>query len=135
MFQLLDQGTPRAYIGIHPLVLRKVAEVLGLDPIFLFQLAGYLPAEDIAQPLSLQAHYFAVCFDTLPIPQQRLLIDMIQSLTTSTGIPPRATRTQKLLEHTEALRQQHLLFREQPFGIRLEMGRIIGNLTHTPATF
>ena len=56
---------------------------------------------------------------------------MIQSLMTSTGIPPRATRTQELLEHTKALRQQHPLFREQTFGIRHEMGRIIGNLTHT----
>ena len=128
---LLNQGTQHAHSGIHPLVLRKVAEVLDLDQVLLFQVAGYLAAEDIEHPLSLEATYLAVCFDTLATEQQRLLLDMTHSLMSSSGIPRRGVRIRELLTQAELLRQQHPLFRQYPFGIRREMGRIIGNLTHT----
>jgi len=128
---LLNQGTQHAHSGIHPLVLRKVAEVLDLDQVLLFQVAGYLAAEDIEHPLSLEATYLAVCFDTLSTEQQRLLLDMTHSLMASSGIPRRGVRIRELLTQAELLRQQHPLFRQYPFGIRREMGRIIGNLTHT----
>ena len=128
---LLEQGTDHAHSGVHPLVLRKVAEVLDLDQILLFQVAGYLAAEGIEHPLSPEATYLALCFDTLSTEQQRLLLDMTHSLMASSGIPRRAVRIRELLTQTELLRQQHPLFRQHPFGIRREMGRIIGNLTHT----
>jgi len=128
---LLNQGTQHAHSGIHPFVLRKVAEVLDLDQVLLFQVAGYLAAEDIEHPLSLEATYLAVCFDTLSTEQQRLLLDMTHSLMASSGIPRRGVRIRELLTQAELLRQQHPLFRQYPFGIRREMGRIIGNLTHT----
>jgi len=104
---------------------------LNLDQVLLFQLAGYIAAQDIAYPLSSSATYLAACFDQLPATQQHLLLDMTHSLMSSSGIPRQAIRIQELLTHTETLRQQHPIFRQHPFGIRREMGRIIGNLTHT----
>lgn len=128
---LLEQGTNNAQSGVHPLVLRKIAEVLGLDQILLFQVAGFLAAEDVEHPLSLEATYLAVCFDTLPIDKQRLLLDMAHSLMSSAGIPRRGVRVRELLTQTEALRLKHPIFREHPFGIRRELGRFLGNFTRT----
>jgi transcriptional regulator with XRE-family HTH domain len=128
---LLEQGSEKAQSGVHPLVLRKVAEVLGLDQVLLFQVAGYLVAEEVAQPLSLDATYLAVCFDSLPAEQQRLLIDMAHSLMSSAGIPRRGVRVREVLQQTEALCQQHPIFQNRPLGIRREVGRFLGNLTQT----
>lgn len=128
---LLDQGTQQAQSGVHPLVLRKVAEVLNLDQVLLFQIAGYIADQDIAYPLSPSATYLAACFDRLPAAQQCLLLDMTHSLMTTTGVLNHTNRILELLNHLEILRQQHPLFRDHPFGIRREMGRIIGNLTRT----
>ena len=128
---LLDQGTDSAQSGVHPLVLRKVAEVLGLDQILLFQVAGYLAAEDIERPLSLEATYLGICFDSIPLDKQQLLLDMAHSLMGTSGVPRRGIRVRELLKGTEALRQKHPVFQNHPFGIRRELGRFLGNVTRT----
>jgi len=128
---LLRQGTGEAANGVHPLVLRKVAEVFDLDQVLLFQLAGYIVADEKPRPLSHDAYYVGVCFDKLPPDQKKMLIGIVQSMLVSSGLSLDGQRIQALLNAAEALRERYPTFKTHPFGIRKEVGRIAGNLTRT----
>jgi transcriptional regulator with XRE-family HTH domain len=128
---LLRQGTSEAATGVHPLVLRKVAEVFDLDQVLLFQLAGYIVADEQPHPLTANGYYVGLCFDSLPSDQQKMLLGIVHSMMEAVGLPRRGERIQKLLDAVDRLREQHPRFQDHPFGIRKEVGRIVGNLTRT----
>jgi hypothetical protein len=128
---LLKQGIEDEVSGPHPLVLKAICQALQLDEIYIFQLAGYLSEESISKIISPTAEYFGLRFDRLPTDQQGKLWEMLASLEQSVGILPPAENTRYLLEQTRALQKEHPMFKRRKFGLKDELGRVIGNVTHT----
>jgi len=58
--------------------LRKVADALGVDPLKLFRLAGYIPA--VADRISVRAEYLGVLFDRMPPEKQEAVLSLFEAL-------------------------------------------------------
>jgi len=58
--------------------LRKVADALAVDPLKLFRLAGYIPAE--ADTISVRAEYLGVLFDRMPSEKQDAVLSLFEAL-------------------------------------------------------
>ena len=58
--------------------LRRVADALGVEPLRLFRLAGYIPPED--RMYSARAEYLAKVFDRLTAEKQQALIGIIETM-------------------------------------------------------
>lgn len=128
---LLKQGVEEEVSGPHPLVLKAICQALRLDEIHVFQLAGYLSDESSSQTISPAAEYLGLRFDRLPADHQRQLWDMLASLEQSVGILPPSENTRYLLEQTRVLQKEYPMFKRRKFGLKDELGRVIGNVTRT----
>lgn len=82
---LLKRGSGKELTRPHPLVLRGVAEVLGLDQVHLFQLAGYIAPDYEPPVLSADAQYVGLCFDTLMPDKQTYLIRILHTMKEAAG--------------------------------------------------
>jgi len=58
--------------------LRKVADALGVDPLKLFRLAGYIPA--VTDYISVRAEYLGVLFDRMPSEKQDAVLSLFEAL-------------------------------------------------------
>jgi len=76
---LLRVGTGNGHKKPDPATLLAVAKALEVSPSLLFQLAGYLPAEE-AGVLSPMALYLARLFDSLSPDLQRLLFVILNGV-------------------------------------------------------
>lgn len=128
---LLKQGIEEEVSGPHPLVLKAICQALQLDEIYVFQLAGYLSEESVSKIISPAAEYFSLRFDRLSANKQNQLWDMLASLEQSAGILPPAENIRYLLEQTRVIQKEHPMFKHRKFGLKDELGRVIGNVTHT----
>lgn len=118
-------------VQIDPFVLRKVAEIFNWDQIFLFQLAGYLDTQLEPRSASTEAQFIAYCFDRLPKARQHALLSGFTKAMASAGLRLEKERIQQLEESVKQLQEQYPIFDERPFGLRREIGRIVGNVTRT----
>ena len=118
-------------IKFHPIILRRVADVLELDQVQLFQLAGFIGPGYEPYNLSASAVYVGLCYDALPADQQKFLVGMLHSMMEAVGLGSGDTRALELLEEVEKLRQAHPMFHERHFNFHEEVGRIGGNWTRT----
>ena len=62
---LLKQGEDSSVSNPHPLVLRSISEVLGLDVVQVLQMLDYVPSDYHATPLSPIGEYVGLSFDQL----------------------------------------------------------------------
>ncbi len=58
--------------------LRKIAHALGVDPLKLFRLAGYIPSS--ADKISVRAEYLGVLFDRMPSEKQDAVLSLFEAL-------------------------------------------------------
>jgi transcriptional regulator with XRE-family HTH domain len=75
---LLKVGTDPRAKDPDARTLRKVADALGVDPLKLFRLAGYIPAE--ADRISVRAEYLGVLFDRMPPEKQDAVLSLFEAL-------------------------------------------------------
>jgi|GEM_PF-1153574 transcriptional regulator with XRE-family HTH domain len=61
--------------------LRKVADALGVDPLKVFRLAGYIPSG--AEIISVRAEYLGVLFDQLAPEKQDAILSLYEALSTT----------------------------------------------------
>jgi hypothetical protein len=125
---LLKQGEDDSAPGPHPLVLRAVCDVLGLDHIRIFQMAGYIPEDYYPTILSPTAEYVAVCFDALSADQQKMIMGLLTSLDKSNSLPFNGEQMALLVKAVADLRKQYPMFRIRKFTAADEVGRIAGKL-------
>lgn len=125
---LLKQGEDASAPGPHPLVLRAVCDVLGLDHVRVFQMAGYIPLDYQPAHLSPSGEYVGLCFDAMTPDQQAMLLGLIASLDRSRQLPLSGKRLEQLVQEVARLRQQYSLFRFHKLPVLDEIGRIAGNL-------
>ncbi len=128
---LLKQGTEDEVSGPHPLVLKAICQALQLDEVYVFQLAGYLSEVSSTKTISPVAEYFGQRFDGLPPKQQKQLWETLASLEQTVGILPPSENTQYLLEQLRALQKEHPMFKSRKFGLKDELGRVIGYVAHS----
>jgi hypothetical protein len=129
--KLLEPDVDPDEIGFHPLVLRATSEALGVDTIYVFQLAGYLEPKEPSSDLSDEEFYFAVRFRQLPSDKRRLLWEMLQSLERASDISTPGEHIAALIREVNHLRRQHPMFVKRRFSVKDEIGRVLGNVTHT----
>lgn len=128
---LLKQGVEDEVSGPHPLVLKAICQALQLDEIYVFQLAGYLSEASSTKTISPAAEYFGQRFDGLPPRQQKQLWETLAALEQSAGILPPSENTRYLLEQLRTLQKEHPMLKSRKFSLKDELGRVIGNVTHT----
>jgi hypothetical protein len=125
---LLKQGEDSSAPGPHPLVLRAICDILGLDHIRIFQMADYIPADYYPTHLSPTAEYVALCFDSLLPNQQQMFLGLLDSLDRSHSLPFDGQKMTRLLQEVANLRQQQPMFRVRKFTAADEVGRIAGKV-------
>lgn len=123
---LLKQGEDDSAPGPHPLVLRAVCDVLGLDHVRIFQMAGYIPSEYHPTHLSPNAEYVGMCFDALDPLQQQMIMGMLTSLDKTNAFPFHGDQMGDLIRRVASLRENHPMFRTRQFTRADEVGRIAG---------
>jgi transcriptional regulator with XRE-family HTH domain len=75
---MLQHGISRDAKEPDPKTLRTVADYLGINAIFLFRLAGYIPPEPDGN--SVAADFLADMFDRLPAMKQAVVLSVFESL-------------------------------------------------------
>ena len=123
---LLKQGEDEKAPGPHPLVLRAVCDVLGLDHVRIFQLAGYIPDDYHPTHLSTDAEYVGLCFDALEPAQQTMIKGMLTSLDKTNTFPFNGDHMGDVIKHVAQLRQDFPMFRARKFTAADEVGRVTG---------
>jgi hypothetical protein len=125
---LLKQGEDESAPGSHPLVLRAVCDVLELDHIRIFQMAGYIPNDYYPTELSPAAEYVGMCFDALAPGQQTMILGLLTSLDKTNSLPFNGEKMSDLVKAVADLRKRHPMFRIRRFTAADEVGRIAGKL-------
>ena len=115
----------------QPQTLSLVSQFLELDTIEIFQMAGYFPSTPRESMISPRAEYLALRFDRLAPDQQKLIMDMIISMEKTSGKETLDEHIQSVLDAIYDLRRQYPMFEKRHFSLLGEMGRRIGNWTHT----
>ncbi len=123
---LLKQGDDSNVSSPHPLVLRAVSEALHLDPIRLFQMAGYLGPDEQHTSFSPIAEFVALSFDLLPPEQQKVLLSVLNSLnaTNQLTLSPEAMR--ELNQAVRELRKEFAFFRTPTIALKDQIARAVG---------
>ena len=121
---LLKQGEDSAVSRPHPLVLRSISEVLGLDVVRVLQMLDYVPADYHPVPLSPVGEYVGLRFDQLQPDGQRVLLGVLATLTGEGGLSPEAINA--LSNTARDLRKSYPMLAERKFDGRDEFGRGIG---------
>lgn len=122
---LLKQGEDSSVSNPHPLVLRSISEVLGLDVVRVLQILNYVPSNYHTAPLSPIGEYVGLSFDQLQADGQRVLLGVLAILTSDGSLSPDDINT--LSQAARELRKSHLMFVERKFDVRDEFGRVIGS--------
>ncbi|MBN1564662.1 MAG: helix-turn-helix transcriptional regulator [Anaerolineae bacterium] len=123
---LLKQGEDDSAPGPHPLVLRAVCDVLGLDHVRIFQMAGYIPDDYHPTHLSPDAEYVGLCYDALEPAQQVMIKGMLTSLDKTNAFPFNGDQMGDVIKRVGELRQIHPMFRARKFTAADEVGRVTG---------
>jgi transcriptional regulator with XRE-family HTH domain len=105
----------------NPQTLRAVAEYLDINPVYLFQLAGYIRADDLDLPLGPLGLYVGQRVEALAPPQQTMLLDMLATLAQSGETSRQSAAILAHLPASKTLRQRHLTWLQ-------EVDRRIGRL-------
>ena len=122
---LLKQGEDSAVSSPHPLVLRSVSEVLGLDVVQVLQMLDYVPSDYHPTPLSSIGEYVGLSFDQLPPEGQRVLLGVLATLTGDGSLSPEDINA--LAQASRELRKAYPMFIERKFDVRDEFGRVVGS--------
>ena len=123
---LLKENTDPDATGPQALVLKAVCNVLGLDEIRVFQVAGFLSPDRLTPHISANAEYLAVRFDRLPADKQELLMGMVESLEKLSGIESPGSEVRNILEAVRQIRQAHPMYQEHRLAITDRLGRFFG---------
>jgi transcriptional regulator with XRE-family HTH domain len=94
----------------HPQTLRAVAEFLHVEPIWLLQLAGYLP-RDQEQPSAFE-EYIGRRIGALPDDKQAMILEMVATLEKASGIPNYGKAVLDWLPEAGKLRKRRLTIGE-----------------------
>ena len=122
---LLKQGEDAAVSSPHPLVLRSISEVLGLDVVRVLQMLDYVPSDYRATPLSPIGEYVGLSFDQLQPDGQRVLLGVLATLTGDESLSPKDINA--LAQSVRELRKAYPMFIERRFDFRDEVGRTFGS--------
>jgi transcriptional regulator with XRE-family HTH domain len=122
---LLKQGEDPSVSSPHPLVLRSVSEVLGLDVVQVLQMLDYVPSDYRATPLSPIGEYVGLSFDQLPPDGQRVLLGVLTTLTGESSLSPDDINA--LAQSVRDLRKAYPMFIKRKFDVRDEVGRVVGS--------
>jgi transcriptional regulator with XRE-family HTH domain len=122
---LLKQGEDPVVSSPHPLVLRSISEVLGLDVVRVLQMLDYIPSDYRATPLSPIGEYVGLSFDQLQPDGQRVLLGVLATLTGDESLNPKAINA--LAQSVRELRKAYPMFIERRFDFRDEVGRTFGS--------
>jgi transcriptional regulator with XRE-family HTH domain len=123
---LLKQGDDANVSSPHPLVLRAVSEALHLDPILLFQMAGYLAPDDQHASFSPMAEFVALSFDLLPPEQQKVLLSVLNSLNAANQITLTPEAMRALNQAVRELRKAYAFFRTPTIALKDQIARVVG---------
>ncbi len=119
-------------LGPHPLVIRAIANALGLDTVHLMYLAGYLEGDEQSDlSISPEGAYFAYRLERLPADKQRILWDMLDAFEKSSDLKPLEEHSREVLRRLHAFRRDHPMFRRRRFSMRDEIGVWLGHVTRT----
>lgn len=127
---LLKQGEDVRVPGSHPLVLRAVCDVLGLDHVRIFQMADYIPEDYYPTHLSPTAEYVGTLFDHLSPDQQTMLLTMLR--TVSKGEVVSGSSVEGLVEQVGELRRKYEMFRIRRLYMGNELERIAEKFFKNP---
>lgn len=122
---LLKQGEDSSVSNPHPLVLRSISEVLGLDVVRVLQMLDYVPSEYHTTPLSPIGEYVGLSFDRLQPDGQRVLLGVLATLTGDGSLSSDDINARS--QAARELRKAHPMFVERKFDVRDEFGRVIGS--------
>ncbi len=122
---LLKQGEDSSVSNPHPLVLRSISEVLGLDVVQVLQMLDYVPSDYHSTPLSPIGEYVGLSFDQLQPDGQRVLLGVLATLTGDASLSPDDINA--LAQAARELRKSYPMFVERKFDVRDEFGRVIGS--------
>ena len=122
---LLKQGEDASVSSPHPLVLRAVSEVLGIDVVRVLQMLDYVPADYHPTGLTPIGEYIGLSFDQLSEDKQRVLLGVMATLTGDSGVSP--DDINRLSQAVRDLRKTHPMFIERKFDVRDEFGRVVGS--------
>jgi len=123
---LREEAGPDA-VGPQAHVLKRVANILGLDELRVFQAAGFISKERIAFNISVRAEYLALRFDKLPTDKQELLLGMLNSLEKVSGIASPSEDIQDVLAEVRKLQKQFPMFKDRRFVLTDRLGRFLGS--------
>jgi transcriptional regulator with XRE-family HTH domain len=123
---LKEQTDPDA-AGPQAHVLKRVANILELDELRVFQAAGFISKDRVISSISIRAEYLAMRFDKLPPDQQELLMGMLNSLEKVSGIPSPSEEIQDVLAEIRKLQKQFPMFKERRFVLTDRLGRLLGS--------
>lgn len=121
---LLKRGEDPSISSANPLVIRSVSEVLQLDLMYVFQLAGFVPENYKPMTYSPIAEYLAMSFDLLPPDQQRVLLGLLTTLQRENTISPDELNV--LSQVIRELQKAHPMFIERKFNLRDKLGHAVG---------
>lgn len=100
--------------------LRRVADALDVDPLKLFRLAGYIPAQ--ADQISVRAEYLGTLFDRMPPENQAAVLSLFEALADRPQV--RAAMQAMRQETATALTGIDLV---QPGALRVAANRLISD--------
>lgn len=121
---LLKQGEDKDIPGAHPLVLRTVCDVLRLDYLYVFQLAGYIPMEYEPPKLATVELVLQQEFRSLTRSQRQIVLDLILLMREASDFDLSSERVLDLLNRIRLLQRSHPMFRKRRFTRNDEIGRI-----------